>query len=142
MIPRAGSSQSPLVAKAQTGASSGMLLSFLCLFLFVCVVINGQRPLFLFSVSGPPALLCLSESLLETLPLLLSPTTACDERSHPLDLAPGVLIFFSSHRFPILCHFFFKKRSLPHLPSLVILLPIHKIIFISHATQTYEQNFY
>lgn len=69
-----------------------------------------------FSVSGPPALLCLSESLLETLPLLLSLTTACDERSHPLDLAPGVLIFFSSHRFPILCHFFLK--ALPPPPPL------------------------
>lgn len=71
-----------------------------------------------FSVSGPPALLCLSESLLETLPLLLSPTTACDERSHPLDLAPGVLIFFSSHRFPILCHFFFKSAPSPTSPRL------------------------
>lgn len=40
----------------------------------------------------------------------------CHERSYPLDLAPGVLIYFISHRFSILCHFLSPTPSLP-LPS-------------------------
>lgn len=74
-------------------------------------------PCFLF-LSGsvfPPSPLSLSPTSLSLhffLPAAQWGTTVCCERSYPVDLAPGVLIYFISHWFSILCHFFYHPLPL------------------------------
>lgn len=67
----------------------------------------------------PPSLRLATLSPPHLLPPAQWGTSVCHERSYPLDLASGVLIYFISHRFSSLCHFFY--RPLPpfhrHLSS-------------------------
>lgn len=79
-------------------------------------------PCFLF-LSGsvfPPSPLSLSPTSLSLhffLPAAQWGTTVCCERSYPVDLAPGVLIYFISHWFSILCHFFLSPTPSFSVPS-------------------------
>ena len=69
------------------------------------------------SLPHPPPLCLPPLSPSRKLPPAQWGTTVCRERSYPLDLAPGVLIYFISHRFSILCHFFLSPTPSLPLPS-------------------------
>lgn len=86
------------------------------------VCLSWPLPSFLFLSDSfsPSSSLSLSLSSLSPshpLPPAQWGTTVCRERSYPLDLAPGVLIYFISHRFSILCHFFLSPTPSLPLPS-------------------------
>lgn len=86
--------------------------------LYVCL---GPRPRLSFLVTPsfphPPPLCLPPLSPSRLLPPAQWGTTVCRERSYPLDLAPGLLIYFISHRFSILCHFFLSPTPSLPLPS-------------------------